>query len=433
MKDVADHYRDVVALGEPLPESTVPIDEALGRVLVEDIRARFAVPPFTNSAMDGFAVRADEVREGHALRVSDDIPAGRTDIPVLPACCAIRIMTGAPMPEGADAVIPVENTQDAGANMAPDPPARIVPTATVPAGANVRRRGEDINEGDLLYPSGTHLTAAHLSALVSVGYGQVAVRSQVRVGVITTGEELREAGADLALGQIPDSNSILLAGMVREAGAVPLVRAFHADTVEDFMRDLQDILDQVDLLITAGGVSAGAFEVVKAALRAYGVEFVKVGMQPGKPQGCGVLEPAGHSARRIPILCLPGNPVSVFVSWHLFAVPLMRALAGEPPVDFDALFTTVRAGTGWSRKPGRVQFLPVTARERKVTIGECNRDERGTVAPDGVLIYPSSHGGSKSHFVASLAGAAALARVPAERAKVEAGDLVDVMWLGRAR
>lgn len=413
MKDVADHYRDVVALGAPLPESTVPIDEALGRVLVEDIRARFAVPPFTNSAMDGFAVRADEVREGHALRVSDDIPAGRTDIPVLPAGCAIRIMTGAPMPEGADAVIPVENTQDPGANMAPDPPARIVPTATVPAGANVRRRGEDINEGDLLYPSGTHLTAAHLSALVSVGYGQVAVRSQVRVGVITTGEELREAGADLALGQIPDSNSILLAGMVREAGAVPLVRAFHADTVEDFMRDLQDILDQVDLLITAGGVSAGAFDVVKAALRAYGVEFVKVGMQPGKPQGCGVLEPAGHPARRIPILCLPGNPVSVFVSWHLF--------------------TTVRAGTGWSRKPGRVQFLPVTAREREVMIGDSNRDERGTVAPDGVLIYPSSHGGSKSHFVASLAGATGLARVPAERAKVEAGDLVDVMWLGRAR
>lgn len=415
MKDVAEHYRDVLRLGQALPAETLPVGEALGRILAEDVTARLSVPPFTNSAMDGFAVRAQETAAGVGLPVAADIPAGRTDALTLEKGTAMRIMTGAPLPQGADAVIQVELTEGGPANMAPAAPATVTFTDAVAKGANVRRAGKDIAAGQLLFTAGTRLSAAHLSALVSVGCGQVAVSPQLRVGVVTTGEELRGAGEDLKPGQIPDSNSVLVSGLAREAGASPILRTFHADTVDGFLKDIDAAAGQVDMLVTTGGVSAGAFDVVKAALRERGVTFTRVAMQPGKPQGFG-------KVGQVPILCLPGNPVSVLVSWYLFALPLLGVLAGVDQPAFEDRFVRAQVGTGWKRKTGRVQFLPATARE-----GE----DGGTSAQ--VHVHPASHGGSKSHFVASLAAATGLVRIPADQAEVKPGEEVPVMWFGRAR
>ncbi|OFT54956.1 molybdopterin molybdenumtransferase MoeA [Actinomyces sp. HMSC06A08] len=419
MKDVAAHYRDVLQLGQPLPPQTVPVEQALGRVLAQDTPARYSVPPFTNSAMDGFAVRAEDVQAGCTLPVSTDIHAGRTDPLTLEAGTAMRIMTGAPLPSGANAVVQVELTENADQNMAEQAPAQVTFSADVAAGANVRRAGEDINAGETLFQAGTRLSAAHLSALVAVGYGQVQIRPGLRVGVVTTGEELRPAGEQLKPGQIPDSNSVLVASLAAEAGASAHLRAFHADTVEGFLADLDAAAREVDLLITTGGVSAGAFDVVKAALRQKGVTFTKVAMQPGKPQGFGQIRANG---RDVPILCLPGNPVSVLVSWYLFAVPLIHKLEGQRPAAFDDRFTRAEVGTGWKRKTGRVQFLPATARE----------GENGLPSAE-VHVHPASHGGSKSHFVASLAAATGLVRIPADQAEVKVGEEVPVMWFGRPR
>ena len=176
--------------------------------------------------------------------------------------------------------------------------------------------------------------------------------------------------------------------------------------METFLAGIREVVDGVDMIVTSGGVSAGAFDVVKAALRTLGVEFTKVAMQPGKPQGFGLFRDS--SGRAVPIICLPGNPVSVFVSWQLFGRPLLGAIFGEPAGSYESLFRTARVGTGWSRKPGRTQFLP------------CIFDRDGAVAP-------ATSGGSKSHLIAALPLATGLERVPADVAQVRSGDLVDVL------
>lgn len=408
LKNISRHYEDVLALGEALPIVRVPISQARELTLGRDIAARFSIPPFTNSAMDGFAVRARDVVVGGELPVMGDIPAGCADLPMLNPGTALRIMTGAPLPVGADAVLQVELTENAARNMLPEPPATIVPTQRLEETTHIRRAGEDIATGEVAFTAGTTLSPAHLAALVALGHAEVPVHARPRVGAVTTGDELRGPGESLAPGQIPDSNSMLVTQLAAEAGAIPSSFACHTDTPESFLAGLRELADGVDLLVTTGGVSAGAFDVVKAALLSEGVTFEKVAMQPGKPQGFGTV--ADTSGRRVPIVCLPGNPVSVFVSWQLFGRPLLDLLFGRVPAAYEDLFRRESAGVAWSRRAGRTQFLPC-------------------VAVNGG-VGPATSGGSKSHLIAALPLASGLARVAADVAVVEPGDAVDVLWFG---
>lgn len=317
---VADYVAQVLALadGHERATETVTLDDAPGRVLAADLRARLAVPPFDNSAMDGFAVRRADVLTARAqspvaLEIVADLPAGSTDRPHVGPGQAARIMTGAPLPPGADAVVPVEQTVT-GTFTGGGDTVRVEIVAAPSEGAHVRHAADDVSPDDVVITAGTRLTARHTSAAASVGYATLDVVRRPRVHVLSTGAELRAPGEPLAHGQIPDSNSTLLAGLARAAGAeVHRVGAVADDPAA--LRAALDAAAHADLIVTSGGVSAGAHDVVKELLSAPGpdgapaVTFTKVAMQPGKPQGHGRV----HGT---PIVTLPGNPVSVFVSFE---------------------------------------------------------------------------------------------------------------------
>ncbi|MGV9184818.1 molybdopterin molybdotransferase MoeA [Arcanobacterium canis] len=400
MKTVEEHFSDVLELALPTQVEHVSLAQAQGRTLGADLTARFPVPPFTNAAMDGFAVRCDDINVGHPLTVVGDTAAGDVASELAEPASAVRIMTGAPMPAGADAVVRVEDTVDAEKNMLPTAPTHVIPTSSVSRGANVRFQGEDVAVGDLVLERGTRLSPTHVSALASVGYGQVPVHKRVKVSVISTGHELRAPGEDLLPGQIPDSNSLLVAGLLRECHADVELRSIASDQNGTFSQAFDNAAADSNLVITTGGVSMGAFDVVKASLSSRGINFAPVAMQPGKPQGWG-------KVGKTVVLCLPGNPVSVFVSMQLFALPLVRAMQGEVVDDMYCHTEVAVAGTGWKHKIGRTQFMPARIRENQ--------------------IYPASAGGSGSHLVASLPRARVLAITPANQGNVCAGD--DIRFL----
>lgn len=405
MITVEEYHRSMLDRVAPLPVRRVPVGEAHGLRLAEDVHAALAVPPFDNSAMDGFGVRAADVAAATAdrpvlLPVGGDVPAGTTEPSAVMPGTAARVMTGAPVPPGADAVVPVELTdQPPGAAGLPTHVAVREPVA---AGRHIRRRGEDVRPGDLVVQAGTVLQATHLSAATAAGHGTLSVHPRPRVGVLATGDELVPPGVEPGPGRIPDSNSVLLAALVREAGATPV----PLGTVGDDPADLRDVvaaaLADLDLLVTSGGVSVGTKDVVKAAFSDR-LDFVTVAMQPGKPQGFGVL------ADRVPVLALPGNPVSVMVSFHVHVAPVLRRLAdlpARPPLE------TARAGVGWRCPPRRRQYLPVVV------------EDDGAAVPS---VRPASSGGSGSHLVASLALAEALAVVPEDVDAVAPGDEVGLL------
>lgn len=400
MKTVEEHYNDVLKLGKPTAPVSIDLCHIQGHVLAENIVAKCAIPPFTNSAMDGFAVRATDVVANTPLIVIDDVPAGGISEKTLEPGTAIRIMTGAPLPAGADSVLQVEDTENGMANMAAVPPISVTPTAEVKQGTNVRHAGEDTQVGDLVFTPGTILTPAHVSALSALGYGSVQVYRQLTVGILATGKELKAAGEPLEPGTIPDSNSYLVSGLCQNAGARTKTVSLHSDEPEDFTRAFSQLASSCDLIVTTGGVSAGAFDVVKSMLKEQGVHFDKVAMQPGKPQGYGTFNGT-------PVLCLPGNPVSVFVSLHLFALPLLKKMHGQIPVAYANRFTIGIAGDTWKHKTGRDQFLPAK------------------LGAAGVI--PASAGGSGSHLVGSLPRAQFLALTPSEKPVVLPGDTVQIL------
>lgn len=408
MKAVEEHWRDVMTLGDALPGRSVDLMEARGLVLAGPIDSHFSIPPFTNSAMDGFAVRAKDVVPGKRLPVRGESAAGSTDVPVLAPGTAIRIMTGAPLPEGADSILQVEFTENAGAMMLGAVPDSICPTQEVVLGQHVRREGEDISAEARVFEEGETLSSVHISALVAMGYSTAVVHQRPRVGILTAGAELRSYGEDIAPGQIPDSNGPLVAQLVEERGARGVRSTIHTDDVAEFTAELLALVEQTDMVITTGGVSAGAYDVVKAALLSRGITFEKVAMQPGKPQGWGSLKNSAGSV--VPILCLPGNPVSVFVSMRLFGLPLLERMFGRPVASYDSMFRPERVGKGWSHKVGRTQFMP------------CRADTNGR-------IVPASVGGSGSHLIGSLPRATGLARLAADMPAANAGETIDVMWL----
>ncbi len=391
-----DEHRDRILQAVRLLEAvTVPVDAAAGRTLREPVRAAVDLPLFDNSAMDGFAVRFADVAAASvdrpvALDVVADLPAGSGEDPALAAGQAARIMTGAPLPGDADTVVPFEDTRGGLADSLGRieviaPPAR--------PGAHVRRRGEECRTGDEILPAGTALGARQLAAAAAAGVSTVVVSRLPRVAVVSTGDELRPPGSTYAHGQIPESNGTLLQGLCREADAEVVLRTVVGDDGESLRRALAEASALgADVVITSGGVSAGAYEPVKNVAP---MRFDKVAMQPGKPQGFGAGDPL--------LFGLPGNPVSVAVSFEVFVRPALLAMQGR--TQWRRRMLSLPALVGWRTPPARRQYLPVV------------------VEGDGVR--PASSGGS--HLAASLGRADAYAVVPAEVEAVAAGDLVDVM------
>ncbi|MFT4084773.1 MAG: molybdopterin molybdotransferase MoeA [Nocardioides sp.] len=395
-----DEYQDRI-LAEVAPMAAFPqrLLDCVGLASAEEVRSGVSLPGFDNSAMDGYAVRYADVRTACAdepvrLPVVGEIGAGRADLLALPSGSCAKIMTGAPMPTGADAVVPYEWT---------DRGAAWVSISQAPAEhQHVRYAGEDVAVGDLVIAEGTVLGPRHLGLLACVGRDRIATRPRPRVVVISTGSELREPGQQLGHGAIYDGNSYLLAAAARRVGALPTRVGIVADSPAAFLGTLEDQLLRADLVITSGGVSMGDYDVVKEALAPRGVWFGSVAMQPGKPQGFGHLGPD-----RVPIFCLPGNPVSSFVSFELFVRPALRRLMGIAPEVEPTLPATLTHDVPSPK--GRRQYL------------------RGHY--DGTHATVSPVGGPGSHLIGDLAQADALLIVPAETTLMPAGSRVEVIVL----
>jgi molybdopterin molybdotransferase len=395
VRTVEEHQAVVAALVAPLAEETVPLTAAHGRVLARDVTAAVALPTFDNSAMDGYAARWSEVAGAAEspvrMPVAEDIPAGRTDVVPLAPGTVHRIMTGAPLPPGADVIIPVELT-DAGTD--------VVEIREVPAaGTHLRAAGEDIAAGSVALTGGSPLGAAQLGLAAAVGLEELPVRRRPRVLVLSTGSELVAPGNPLLPGQIYESNSALLVAAVEDAGGEARRLHFVPDDVDQFLATVRAELAGADLLITSGGVSAGAFEVVKDAFGTLGtVEFAKVAMQPGGPQGAGTVD-------GVPVVTLPGNPVSSFVSFEVFVRPAIRRALGHASPD--RLHVPARLTDALRSPAGKRQFL------------------RGRYG--GGLV--SQVGGPGSHLVAHLARANCLVVVPEDVTELPAGADVDVVLI----
>ncbi|MDN4476537.1 molybdopterin molybdotransferase MoeA [Demequina sp. SYSU T00192] len=407
MRSAAEHLAQVLALvGPPVPRR-VALADALDAVLAVDVRAAGDLPPFDNSAMDGYAVRAADVAEaseGAPVRLAlvGESAAGHPWDGVLGAGETVRIMTGAPVPAGADAVVPQELVAAAAGAVLVDAP--------TPLGRHIRRRAEDARAGDLVVPAGVRLRPRHLAAAAAAGSGELVVMPAPRVAYLATGDELVRPGTPLAPGRIWESNATYLEAALRSLGAVPVDLGTVGDRGED-VRAAVEAAD-ADLVVTTGGASVGDHDPVKEGLAGAGVEFLRVAIQPGKPQGLGVV--AGT-----PVVCLPGNPVAVAVCVELFVGPAVRAMRGIPEPEWEPM----RALEPWRCPPGREQVMPVVI--EGAASGEDGRQGVGG-SSGSAGVRPATSGGSGSHLAARLAAADGLARVRAEADTVEAGDIVAV-------
>ncbi|WP_246012522.1 gephyrin-like molybdotransferase Glp [Myceligenerans xiligouense] len=403
--------------------------EALGRVLADDVVAPGPLPRFRNSQMDGFAVRAADVAGARAdapvvLPVAGEVAArpGRPE-PLAPGS-AVRIMTGAPVPDGADAVVPVEHT-DAGTfnrdatRPAPSDTVRVrVPRA---AGDFVREAGSDVGAGDLVLPAGTLLAPHHLAAAAACGIGELLVRRRVRVAIVSTGSELVAPGEAAGPGQIWDANAVALAAAVRASGAVVASTERVGDDEDAARETLRRAASSSDLVITSGGVSQGAHEVVKDVLA--DVVFRPVAMQPGGPQGFGRLDGT-------PVLTFPGNPVSTQVSFVVFLRGVLRRAAGLPPAEERrAVVGPDGIPDGGLASPGgKRQFLRGRVRDGGPAAGLAGPRD-GVPSRSGTPPVVDVVGGQGSHLVASMAAADVLIDVPADAIELNAGDEVAVLPL----
>ncbi|MFI1958785.1 gephyrin-like molybdotransferase Glp [Streptomyces althioticus] len=424
---VDEHLDDILATVRPLDPIELNLLDAQGCVLVEDITVPVSLPPFDNSSMDGYAVRVADIAGASeeypaSLEVVGDVAAGAADPVHVGPGQAARIMTGAPLPPGAETVVPVEWT-DGGLgegpaagmrarSLAPDgATGQVAVYRPAPARAHVRAQGSDVRAGDRVLEAGTVLGPPQISLLAAVGRGTVRVRPRPRVVVVSTGSELVQPDEPLRPGQIYDSNSFALTAAARDAGAIAYRVGAVADDAETLRDTIEDQLVRADLMVTSGGVSVGAYDVVKEALShagdedepGSGVEFRRLAMQPGKPQGFGSIGP-DHT----PLLALPGNPVSSYVSFELFVRPAIRTLMGLRDVHRPRVRAELRAEKALTSPKGRRQFL------------------RGRYA-DGVV---TPVGGAGSHLVAALAQANALVVVPEDVEDVAPGTEVEVVLLG---
>jgi molybdopterin molybdotransferase len=406
-----EQARDQILTGiEAKPAETIALEEALGRVLAEPVVARLTLPPWDNSAMDGFAVRSADIAKARAdapveLAVAGEVAAGSAPAIELRPGTAQRIFTGAPIPPGADAVVPVEDTdappgsRDGGATL----PSRVAIFAAPLPGAHVRRAGSDITSGDSLLQSGRRLRPAHLALAAAGGHWTLTVHAQPRVAVLATGDELAAPGAPLGPAQIPDSNSVGLVAQARECGAEARSFGIAGDRLEDVMARLREAIAWADVVVVSGGVSVGAHDVVKDAFEELGqLELWRVAVQPGKPLAF------GRTAGPRPVLLfgLPGNPVSSFVTFELFVRPVLRRMAGCDDV-IGRPMVRARLIEPVKKAPDRRAFLRVRL-----------------VGSEARLA-----GGQGSHVLSALALANALAIVPEGLSELPAGAEVDVMRL----
>lgn len=393
MRTVEEHQRVVAALIARRARVSVPIADALGLALADDVVAPLSLPGFDNSAMDGYAVIAEEVAAAtpeHPVRlpVAEDIPAGRTDVLTLKPGTAHRIMTGAMLPAGATAVVPVEATDAATDSVE-------IRTGARP-GQHIRRAGEDVTAGTAVLRAGQAVTPAALGLAAALGLGELTVIPRQRVLVMSTGTELVSPGRPLKPGQIYESNAVMLAAALRDAGSDVVASAMSGDDVDSFRDDLARHTGDADLIITTGGVSAGAYEVVKDALGG-SVEFVKVAMQPGMPQGCGRVD-------NTPIITLPGNPVSALVSFEVFIRSPLRAAMGLPNAD----------------RPRRTAVLT-----EDITSPRGKRQfRRGVLDADAGTV--TSYGPPASHHLRWLASANCLLEIAEDVDALSAGSQVQV-------
>jgi molybdopterin molybdotransferase len=404
VKSVDAHLDDVLSVVGPLSDLDLSLLDAHGCVLAEDIVAPTSLPSFDNSSMDGYAVRAADVATATEnapvrLPVVGDIAAGSTAAySVQPGLC-VRIMTGAPMPPGADAIVPVEWT-DGGVSAveirrAPEP------------GVYIRRVGEDVREGERVLEAGARIRAAQIALIAAVGRSRVRVRPKPRVVVISTGSELIEVGAPTRPGTLYDSNSFALTAAAREAGALAFRVGIVPDDPQRLMDAIEDQLVRADLIVTSGGVSAGAYDVVKEVLGRLGtVRFERVAMQPGMPQGFGVI-----GEERVPFFGLPGNPVSSMISFEVFVRPAIRRMLGAEPVHRPRVRARLTEAV---RSPaGKRQYVRARLDVRE---GEY------AVTPVG---------GPGSHLIAGYAAADSLIEMPEDTTDAPAGSVVTVMLLER--
>jgi molybdopterin molybdotransferase len=405
MISLDEHLHRCLAAIRPLPAVRLPLLAAQDCVLAEDVVSPLDLPGFDNSAMDGYAVTVADVAAATEatpvlLPVVADIPAGSTSRLTLRPGQSMRIMTGAPVPAGAEAVVPVE-ASDGGTS-------RVALTAPASPGQHVRPAGTDVRGGDVVLLAGAILGPGQLALLAAVGRGEALVHPRPRVAVLSTGSELVPPGAVPGYGQVVDSNGIMLAAAAIEAGAVPEQVGVLPDDPEVFLKALVDQLSRADLVITSGGVSAGAYDTVKEVLSRLGtVWFGKVAMQPGMPQGFGTV-----GQDQTPIFTLPGNPVSAFVSFEMFVRPALRTLAGHRQL-FRRSQTAV-ALDSWTSPSGKVQLA---------------RAELGT-ASDGRRVVRLA-GGQGSSMLGGLARAGVLVVVPEGVRRVDSGDEVRCLVLDR--
>ncbi|HBJ72586.1 MAG TPA: molybdopterin molybdenumtransferase MoeA [Actinobacteria bacterium] len=399
MRTPQEYLVSLLAGIAPLSPVELPIAEVDGCVLAEDVHARWALPSFANSAMDGYAVRAQDVLsatkdEPTRLRVIEDIPAGSWPSSVVISGTAARIMTGAPVPQGADGIVRVEHT-DGG-----------MPVVEIhaPAGAHIRTIGEDVEAGQLVLQHGQVMSARTIALAAAVGRGAVRVLPNPRVVVISTGSELVEPGQMLAAGQISDVNGVMLDVCLRDMRATVVRHSVVQDDAMTLGQVLESAADDGDLVITTGGVSMGVYDTVKEVLGTLGtVNFEKVAMQPGMPQGFGSI-----GAKPTPIVTLPGNPVSALVSFEVFIRPVIRLLQGHAVTDLDR--GTVKSGAEFSSPKDKVQY--VRAR-----------------LDGGKALTAWPVGAQGSHILGGLAQADCLLIVPADCERVSAGDTLEFIDL----
>jgi len=400
---VEEHLSRIVGTVRRLPPVSVLLADAQGCVLAQDVTSEVALPGFPNSAMDGYAVHAADLAAASetvpvALPVIGEIAAGTTVAQSLARGQSMRIMTGAPMPGGADAVVPVEDT-DGGL-------AKVAFLAPVTPGRYIRAAGEDVAAGDLVMREGIRLEPRQIALLAAVGTRRVRVTPRPRVVVISTGDELIEPGTVPGFGQVVDSNGLMLTAAVRAADCTATRAGCVRDDAPTFLATIESHLVGADVVITTGGVSMGAYDTVKEVLSRVGtMRFDKVAMQPGMPQGFGVL-----GADEVPVFTLPGNPVSALVSFEVFVAPALRLMAGRRRQETSLVTAVVT--DGWSAPDGKVQFARVVL----------SRNGSGYAAAIAGL--------QGSHALGGLAGANALAVIPVEVTSVKAGDRVLCQLLG---
>jgi molybdopterin molybdotransferase len=402
MLTVEEALNKILSHVEPLGSEKVSILEALGRIITENINAPRDIPPLDNSAMDGYALKSEDIRNASLenrvrLEVIEDLPAGFISKKVIQRGQAIRIMTGAPIPGGADAVIPVEDTERGdGIALVFNP---------VPPGANIRKAGEDVKKGDRIISAGDLVRPAEVGMMASVGRSFITVFQRPLVAILCTGEELVDVDGALDEGKIISSNSYTLAAQVKDCGAIPVQLGIAKDQKEDIETKLQQGL-RADVIISSAGISVGDYDFVKDVLKNLGMEMVfwKVAMQPGRPLAFGTI-------RGKPVFGLPGNPVSSMVSFEQFVRPSLLKMMGHRQLFRPVIEAILKEEI--TKKAGMRQFI------------------RASVSLKGNQYIVTTTGEQGSGILKSMVKANGLIVIPEGQEIVRAGEKVKVQLLDR--